>query len=541
MPSTSNVPSMSNMPSTVADIARSDLDASQACDASITYLHFEVSDVDVVSDRNNIRKLLRFVQASSSEGFEIKAEIAGKKTLLFTRVEEQPTETIRTFKGFGHNFERTYTKGLTGSTGHHRIISYHFGGMKFLMRHETDGYVADGIDPSTAENRSDIDDLPDLLGSMSVSQARNPTNSRINVVTEGNKPNDVESTLEIKTRAASTELAMEDVVPQLWLSQIPLLVVAYHRQNYFRDINLRDVKQEVRDWEATNWTILRKLACLISLIRQVVEKNGNRRAVVRYIGGPAVQLISDVQSRALPEDLYSLWDNWEPSQDGATYNRSESLDLEPTKPSPMLTTRQSDRNPDDKLARRALGSQPSTSIEDTAPYSNIIECGLRGLRKIIRFMPTSLPEYHSLCETLQSRKIDVLGGQTLRDIMRDMRQGKEDWDPDERRRIAGMKNVARDSAFRLLYAFVLGLPESRDQNMAFNAAMFVISHRRLFGYKTRRMVREAFQESFSMSCKQRQSLDKLPIGDAPPVEAIADAEEATTEEEEFDFESEWSD
>ncbi|KAH0425477.1 hypothetical protein CcaCcLH18_10936 [Colletotrichum camelliae] len=535
------MPSASNMPSTVADIARSDLDASQACDTSITCLHFELSDVDVVSDRNSIRKLLRFVQASSSEGFEIKAEIAGKKTLLFTRVEKHPTETIRSFKGFGHNFERTYTKGLAGSTGHHRIISFDFGGMSFLLRHETDGYVADGIDSTTAGKRSDIDDVSDLLGSMSVSKARDPTNSRITVVTKGNQPTDVELILEIKTRAASRKLAMEDVLPQLWLSQTPLLVVAYHHQNYFQDVKVHDMRQEVRDWEATNWTILRKLACLISLIRQVVEKNDNRRAVVRYIGGPAVQLISDVQSRALPEDLYSLWDNWEPSQDGATHNRSESLDLGPTEPSPMLATRQSDRNPDDNLAQRALGSQPSTSIEDTAPYSNIIECGLRdGLRKIIRFMPTSLPDYHSLCETLQSREIDVLGGQTLRDIMRDMRQGKEDWDPDERRRIAGMKNVARDSAFRLLYVFVLGLPESRDQNMAFNAAMFVVSHRKIFKYKTRRMVREAFEERFTLSCEQRQRLDKWPVGDAPPVEAIADAEEATTEEEEFDFDSEWS-
>ncbi|KAI3530198.1 hypothetical protein CABS02_14580 [Colletotrichum abscissum] len=534
------------MPSTVADIARSDLDASQVCDASITCLQyvasynwinsevptiavpdhpleplfrvirahkpsFELGDVDVVSDRNNIRKLLRFVQASSSEGFEIRAEIAGKKTLLLTRVEEQPTETVRTFKGFGHNFERTYMKGLAGSTGHHRIISYHFGGMNFLLRHETDGYVADGIDPSTAANESGINNLSDLLGSMSVSQARDPTNSRITVVTEGNKPIDVESTLEIKTRAASRKLAMEDVIPQLWLSQTPLLVVAHHHQNYFRDVELRNMKQEVRDWEATNRTILRKLAYLISLIRQVVEKSDSRRAVVRYNGGPAVQLISDVQGRALPEDLYSLWDNWEQNQDGVTGDRSEPPDIELMVPSPKLNTRQSDHDPDDNSAQRASGSLPSTSPEDTSPYSNIIECGLRdGLRKIIRFMPTSLPDYLSLCETLQSRKIDVLGGQSLRDIMRDMRQGKEDWDPDERRRMAGMKNVARDSAFRLLYVFVLGLPESRDQNMAFNAA-------------------------------HRQSLDKWPIGDAPPVEAIADAEEATTEEEELDFDSEWSD
>jgi len=30
---------------------------------------------------------------------------------------------------------------LKNSTGHHGILSYHLGGLAFLVRHETDGYV----------------------------------------------------------------------------------------------------------------------------------------------------------------------------------------------------------------------------------------------------------------------------------------------------------------------------------------------------------------------------------------------------------------
>ncbi|KAF2176240.1 hypothetical protein K469DRAFT_760889 [Zopfia rhizophila CBS 207.26] len=73
-----------------------------------------------------------------------------------------------------------------------------------------------------------------------------------------------------------------------------------------------------------------------------------------------------------------------------------------------------------------------------------------------------------------------------------------------RREIKGLKNVARDAAFRLLYLFVIGEFKSdvRDSNMAYQAVSFVVSHRGIFKYRTRKMVREAFEERFELSEKQ---------------------------------------
>ncbi|OHE91728.1 hypothetical protein CORC01_12955 [Colletotrichum orchidophilum] len=506
---------------------------------------FELSDVDIVTDRNNMRKLLRFVEAPASDSFEIKAEIAGKKTLLLTRVEENPTEIIKGFRGFGHNFEKTYTKGLIGSTGHHRIVSYHFGGMMFLLRHETDGYVANGVSSDIAGATSDlVDELSNRLGIMSVLQAPESIRDRMDIVSTKTRSVDVESTLEIKTRAASRTLAMEEVFPQLWLSQTPLLVVAYHQQNRFSDVKLHNVKQEVCDWESANRENLRKLAFLIKRIRQVVEERNGRRALVKYTGGSAVQITSGLQSRALADDLYSIWDELKQNECTAIPNRSEHPGIEPMMPyGSMSNARQCERDPDNKPAIRqptgAIGT--FTNTEGSASHSEIIERGLRyGFRRIIRSMPTRLSDYHSLCETLRFRQVDVLAGRSLRDIMRDMRQGKDDWDPDERHTIAGFKSLARDSAFRLLYAFVLDLPGVSDQNMAFNATMFVVSHRRIFKYKTRRMVREAFEERFLISRNQREGLDKWPIGDSPCADLREDAEETTSEEELYYFDSDSS-
>lgn len=55
-------------------------------------------NVDLVTDRGNIRKLLRFVQGSTNEHFRILVEVVGDgdtPTALFTRVETKTTETIR--------------------------------------------------------------------------------------------------------------------------------------------------------------------------------------------------------------------------------------------------------------------------------------------------------------------------------------------------------------------------------------------------------------------------------------------------------------
>ncbi|KAK1451067.1 hypothetical protein CCUS01_11244 [Colletotrichum cuscutae] len=506
---------------------------------------FELSDVDIITDRNNMRKLLRFVEASASDSFEIKAEIAGEKTLLLTRVEEKPKEIIKGFRGFGHNFEKEYTKGLVGSTGHHRIISYHFGGMMVLLRHETDGCVAGVLDSNMSGTKSDdVDDLSDRLGSMFVSQALESANDKVAIIGTKTRPIGVESTLEIKTRAARRPLLMEEVASQLWFSQTPLLVVAYHQQNRFADVNLRNVKQDVRDWEATNRNNLRKLAFLIQKIRQAVKEIDGRRGVVRYHGGSAVEVISDVRTRALPDDLYSFWEELDQNRNRIITKCNEHPAIEPMTPSQSVSNaRLNNYDPDEPLAlRQATGAICThTSTEGSASYSDVIERGLRrGFRMIFRSMPTRLSDYHSLCRILQSRQVDVLAGRSLRDIMSDMRQGKDDWDPDERHRISGFKSIARDSAFRLLYGFVLNLPELCDQNMAFNATMFVVSHNKIFKYKTRRMVREAFEERFIMPRKQREGLDKGPIGDPPCEDPIQDAEETTTEEETYDFDSDCS-
>jgi len=475
---------------------------------------FQIGDIDLVTDRSNIRKLLRFVQGSSNDAFQIQVETAGSKTALFTRVEARPTDIIQGFRGYGHSFEKAYTKKQSGSTAHHRIVGYDFGGINCIVRHETDGYV---------DNRSPTgltDNLSDALKGLSISELDNYANdSAPTLVETGGKAVDPSSTLEIKTRAASRKIDMAEVFSQLWMSQTPNLVVGYHRNGVFDNVQLRDMTKEIRQWEMTNQKELCKLACLMAKIIGTVKQNGGRNAIVTYDGGTKLRIVEAGEKRALPDDLYAKWEVKEP-WGGALFTaqvgRADAAKL---------------KNKEDESS----SGQPTAPllIPNNTPFPDIINHAVRnGLRQYFRRMPTQLSDYRVLCKTLQSLPIDVLAGRKLRDIMRDMRSGKSDWDPEERREIQGLKSLARDSAFRLTYLFLLDefASEVKDQNSAYNVAFFVVSHRRIFQYRTRKMVREAFEARFRVSDKQRKNLDKWPIGSQ-------EGEDVTTEEEGFDFDS----
>jgi hypothetical protein len=181
---------------------------------------------------------LRFVQGSSSDNFEIQVEIAGNKTAVFTCVEMKTKDIIQDFRGFGHNFEKAYTKGIPESTGHHRIVHYLFGGMKCLIRHETDGYIGSKVNLGSVLKAADVvDGVSDLLGAVSISKAGKPVSRQlVTVVKTKTRPVDLALTLEIKTRAASRMLDMADVTPQLWILQTPILVIGYHQYCIFNNV-----------------------------------------------------------------------------------------------------------------------------------------------------------------------------------------------------------------------------------------------------------------------------------------------------------------
>lgn len=87
---------------------------------------FDWASVDFVTDRNGLRKLLRWIDGKADKDFRIDTQLAGDSTVLFNRWDKRTREEFNG-RTYGFNFEKASTrpaKGCENSTGHHRIITY---------------------------------------------------------------------------------------------------------------------------------------------------------------------------------------------------------------------------------------------------------------------------------------------------------------------------------------------------------------------------------------------------------------------------------
>ncbi len=95
-----------------------------AVDANEDADTFDWSAIDVVTDRNGLRRLLRWISGGTEKNFRIDLQLAGKKTMLMVRWEKEATSPFLGYT-YGHNyFNGAAKKPHEESTSHHRIISY---------------------------------------------------------------------------------------------------------------------------------------------------------------------------------------------------------------------------------------------------------------------------------------------------------------------------------------------------------------------------------------------------------------------------------
>ncbi|KFY96066.1 hypothetical protein V500_02577 [Pseudogymnoascus sp. VKM F-4518 (FW-2643)] len=151
-----------------------------------------------------------------------------------------------------------------------------------------------------------------MLGSLSLSPTNGPpittSGSKLTIKKEGQMIS-LKSTLELKTRVFHKRIEFHEVAPQLWISQTPKLVRAYHRRGTFPVPEVEDVAADIKTWEEGNQRDLRKLAALISKIIGVVKGCGGN-AIVKYdILGDKLVIWKVDRKKMLPNDLYSIWDD----------------------------------------------------------------------------------------------------------------------------------------------------------------------------------------------------------------------------------------
>jgi len=178
------------------------------------------------------------------------------------------------------------------------------------------------------------------------------------------------------------------------------------------------------------------------------------------------------------------------------------------------------------------------------PLFDIAYTGVEhGMRQCFRRLSGGLVEFAILFETLQFLMVDVAQNRSIQDIMKDMRSGKDDYEKEHRRsyKIKGDKSKARDAAFALLFLLSVGefKSEVRDSQTMYQAVLFIVSHRAIFKYRTRKVVREAYEARFQPSVKQLINLNRWPIL-KPGEDGRGGEDDATTEPSSVDLESDYS-
>ncbi|OKL63053.1 hypothetical protein UA08_02021 [Talaromyces atroroseus] len=283
---------------------------------------FDISSVDLVTDRNSIRKLLSFINPmlakNGLEPFIINVEVT-KNTAIFCRTGTDAVQFIgpNDFVGYGKEFEKAFTiSEVENSTGYHRIISYRFGDIKLMVRYETDGYIgltSKAPNRSTRvknDNQSEMT-VPMTLPSLERRNHAASVGSKL-VIKKDGKAVPKDSILEIKTRVFHKPIDLQEVLPQLWVSQTLNLVRASHNYGLFERPKVEGITDEIREWEDSHQRDLKNLVTLIKKIIDVVKKSDGS-AVVQYDNAIDRLLVSKADGRKmLPDDLYLKFESGKP-------------------------------------------------------------------------------------------------------------------------------------------------------------------------------------------------------------------------------------
>ena len=230
--------------------------------------------VDVITDRNGLRKLLRWLNPSPGKevrDFRIEIQLVGTKTLVLGRWEGRTREPS-TGRTYGFGFEDATTRAAPGCprSGHHRAITYvrHHGisfffgrsgsnvpffsrqdmlDMKMVVRFEVDACLPTSASSSVPKKTTaSVDDLADALGGMAIKH-RTPTTTKtasfssssssspvINIIRAGTQVPQ-EALVEVTSRSAYfiDQLDWNEIYPQLALSQTPALHMGVHERGVF--------------------------------------------------------------------------------------------------------------------------------------------------------------------------------------------------------------------------------------------------------------------------------------------------------------------
>ena len=235
-------------------------------------------------------------------------------------------------RGYGHTFPEAYTTwdaDVKGSASHQRLTQYRFGNLHCLIRSESDGYFPDLVvrkckaDGSAIPNGDDASGLQSAAASLSVSEKVIGKPDKLVIQIAGHEIPQA-AIFDLKTRSARRDVDIDEFLPRLWVNQIPNFIIARHDSGKFQDIQRKDIRAAVKDWEQKNEGMLGRLHTVLSqLIKMTEQADCSRIQVTREMLGPLRIRKATQDWSALPTKLKMRWEGKAPAEETLSDSDSE--------------------------------------------------------------------------------------------------------------------------------------------------------------------------------------------------------------------------
>ncbi|KAF9765393.1 hypothetical protein IL306_002337 [Fusarium sp. DS 682] len=269
--------------------------------------------VNIVACGSTIGNLLRFARGVDLDRpFRMLVEKVGETVHLIRR-ENSPREKIEGVRGFGHTFPEAYTtwdSAVKRSTSHQRILSYQFGGLDLMVRFEGDGYISSS--PSTKTVKGDAFDGMESLG---ITESLSNGTGKLKV-SDGGESVPQSSIFDLKTRSimARGKDHLGEQLPRLWIAQVTQFLLAYHERGLFKESNIeiKNVKADITEWQDLNQPSLKRLAALLRLIidKAHASKDGKLEIVWSNSGSLEIRKQLSGAGDVLSNPVRKEWEDW---------------------------------------------------------------------------------------------------------------------------------------------------------------------------------------------------------------------------------------
>ncbi len=274
-----------------------------------------LDDVDIITNRNSLRKLLDFAGETRQQPFCIGLQMV-KNTLFMNRKVKYARQKLEASdEGYGHSFEEAFTKaesGLDESSSHHRLVRYRLGGLDCVVRFEVDAYYSDSEQHSSVDTeQQSVDSITDSMAKVTINspppvsrKSRSDKRSRdvtATILRGTSIPVPPSQLAEIKTRKV---IKMHQLLPQLWFGRTPYLLLGKLSNGRVQAIDTTYVEPSFSAWETTSQDKLQKLAGLLAELKRVTHGTKSRAAILLCEENNALQIFEATKDvDALPQEV----------------------------------------------------------------------------------------------------------------------------------------------------------------------------------------------------------------------------------------------